>query len=122
MVKAVWWLVTLVLAVMMGASGVACLMEAPAMVASMQHLGYPHYMLFILGTAKVLGVLALLLPVPRGLREWAYAGFTFNMLGALWSHHAAGDTLEIMEPAMVGLGLVQVSYWLNRLRRDRKAD
>ena len=115
MIKALWWLDTLVLAVLMSISGLASLIGAPFMVASMQHLGYPQYLLSILGTAKILGVLAILGPAPRGIKEWAYAGFTFNMLGAIWSHHVVGDGLEGMQPAMVALGLVQVSYWLHRI-------
>src|SRR5580698_3652179 len=42
-----------------------------------EHLGYPIYLLSMLGIAKLCGAVALVLPVPRGLREWAYAGFVF---------------------------------------------
>lgn len=120
MIKAIWSLVTLAFAFMMSVSAFACLTQSPQMVAGMQHLGYPVYLLHILGTAKALGVLALLLPVPRALREWAYAGFTFLILGALWSHAATNDPPEVLQPAWVALGMSQVSYWLGRLRYCQK--
>lgn len=54
-------------------------------------LGYPVYFLTILGTGKILGVIAILLPQFRLLKEWAYAGFFFAMVGALFSHLAIGE-------------------------------
>ena len=54
-------------------------------------LGYPLYLLYILGTWKILGVIAILMPRFKLLKEWAYAGFFFAMTGALVSHLASGD-------------------------------
>jgi len=76
------------------------------------HLGYPPYLLTILGTAKLLGALALLQNRLPTLREWAYAGFTINLLGATASHLFAGDPLSIaMVPAAL-LAPLAVSYIL----------
>jgi uncharacterized membrane protein YphA (DoxX/SURF4 family) len=55
------------------------------------HLGYPPYLLTILGVAKLLAVAALLVPGFRRIREWAYAGVFFVYAGAACSHFAVGD-------------------------------
>ncbi|MBV9597776.1 MAG: DoxX family protein [Chloroflexi bacterium] len=60
-------------------------------VEGMQALGYPIYMMTILGTWKVLGSITLLVPRFPRLKEWAYAGMFFNMTGAAVSHLVAGD-------------------------------
>ena len=60
-------------------------------VEGMQALGYPAYMMLILGTWKVLGSLALLAPRFPRLKEWAYAGMFFNMTGAAISHLVVVD-------------------------------
>ncbi|HVA97594.1 MAG TPA: DoxX family protein [Bacteroidia bacterium] len=54
-------------------------------------LGFPIYFLTILGTWKILGVIVILIPRFKLLKEWAYAGFFFAMTGALVSHLAIGD-------------------------------
>ena len=58
------------------------------------HLGYPQQLRFLLGIAKFLGAIALIMPgVPR-LKEWAYAGFTFAWIAASIAHYIAGDRAE----------------------------
>ena len=57
------------------------------------HLGYPIYFLYIIGTWKILGVVALLTPKLALLKEWAYAGFFFAMSGAVTSHIVSGDSI-----------------------------
>jgi hypothetical protein len=44
-----------------------------------------------LGTAKILGVIAVLVPGAGRLKEWAYAGLIFDITGALYSHLSVGD-------------------------------
>jgi len=79
--------------------------EAPAMVDTMTHLGYPIYFLKILGTAKLLGIAAILYGRFKTLKEWAYAGFTFDVIGAAWSHLASKDPFYV---ALVPLGFLLV--------------
>ena len=80
------------------------------------HLGYPRYLLPFLGTAKCLGVIVVLLPgVPR-LKEWAFAGLIFDLVGALYSHLSVGDGPSAWMPAVIGLLLVTASYLVFRLR------
>lgn len=76
-----------------------------------RHLGYPEYFGNALVIFKVLGVLALIIPqIPNRLKEWAYAGFTFDFIFAAISHGAVdginGDTFF---PFIV-LAVLMVSY------------
>ena len=85
-------------------------------------LGYPLYLMTLLGTAKLLGVAALLAPGRPLLKEWAYAGFSFNLLGATASHVFSGDPFsETVRPAallLVGIG----SYLLRPASRRLMLD
>ncbi len=58
------------------------------------HLGYPHYIEAFLSIAKILGVIALLIPGFPRLKEWAYAGFFFDLTGALYSTLSVGDPVS----------------------------
>ena len=91
----------------MAASGVADLVHAPPMVESMSHLGYPLFVATLLGIWKLLGVGALLIPGAPRLKEWAYAGFAFELTGAAFSHAAVGDGVgQVVTPLVVlALGL-----------------
>src|SRR5438045_222009 len=78
------------------------------------HLGLPGYFKVELTTAKILGVLALLIPgVPAKIKEFAYFGFAITLISASIAHFATGDgrisPLFILDP-LVFLGLLTVSY------------
>ena len=78
------------------------ILQAKEMTNMIAHLGYPPYFMDILGVWKILGVIAILLPGFKLVKEWAYAGFFFAMTGALISHLAIGDDglKEIIGPVM----------------------
>ena len=59
---------------------------AQPIVEGITALGYPLYVLKILGTCKILGAIALAVPGLRRIKEWAYAGFVYDFLGAAASH------------------------------------
>ncbi len=89
---AAYWIITPLLVFAIGSGGVAELAHLPANVGGIVHvLGYPPYVLTILGFWKVLGAIALLVPRFPRLKEWAYAGIFFNVTGAAASHAAVGD-------------------------------
>ena len=75
----------------MFSSGLQQIFRQKDMVDMVSALGYPMYFMTILGVWKILGVIAVLLPGFKLLKEWAYAGFFFVMTGALISHIAVGD-------------------------------
>jgi len=86
------------------------LLGIPQAVSIFGHLGYPIYLLPFLGTAKTLGVVVVLVPGFRRLKEWAFAGLVFDLIGALYSHLSVGDSPSGWMPAVIGLILVGGSY------------
>lgn len=84
----------------------------------MTRLGYPVYLLTILGVWKILGVVALLAPKLPLIKEWAYAGFFFAMSGAAISHLASRHPVTDMLPSLLLLVLTIVSWYFRPA--DRK--
>jgi hypothetical protein len=81
--------------------------------AGMEHLGYPEYFALMLATFKVVGVLALALPmVPKTLREWAYGCFVLELISATWSHAAVDGwgNGQTYFPVVI-LGILLTSYF-----------
>jgi len=93
-------------------SGTMKLLGAEPLRQSMVHLGYPTYLLGILGFWMVAAVVALWLPGFGRLKEWAYAGIAFQMSGAFVSHLSVGDALAQSMPPLVLLALAVASYLL----------
>jgi uncharacterized membrane protein len=89
--KIIYWIATALLAFGMLQSGIFAVLRTKQWVDIITPLGYPLYFLTILGTWKILGVIAILIPRFKLLKEWAYAGFFFAMTGAFISHLACGD-------------------------------
>ncbi len=76
------------------------------------HLGYPAYFGIMLTVFKVLGALTLILPqMPKRLKEWAYAGFTFDFIAAFVSHAAVDGLVPMSFFPFVVLGVLLVSYF-----------
>lgn len=89
------------------------LLSSPEAVAAFQHLGYPVYLLPFLGVAKLLGIIAILSPGFPRLKEWAYAGFTYDLAGALYSGIAVGDPAGALAPISMGFVFIAGSYILH---------
>jgi len=115
--KIIYWVATLWLALGMTSSAVVQLMRIPEGVQGVTHLGYPAYLLTILGTWKILGVIAILAPRFPVVKEWAYAGFFFVTSGALISHVTMGDPFGEILPAVLLLTLTVVSWYLRPASR-----
>jgi hypothetical protein len=78
----------------------------------MIHLGYPLYVMTILGFWKILGVAVLLAPGLKLFKEWAYAGFFFLMTGAVVSHLASGDGAQGVVAQCIFIALIVASWSL----------
>ena len=87
----IYWIFTALFTIGMFSSGLQQILRQKDMVDMVSALGYPMYFMTILGVWKILGVIAVLLPGLKIVKEWAYAGFFFVMTGALISHIAMGD-------------------------------
>jgi len=118
--KVIYWISTLWLALGMTSTGVVQLFKLKADVDQIIHLGYPVYLLTILGIWKILGVMAVLVPKFPVLKEWAYAGFFFAMSGAAISHIVSGDRVSQIFPALLLLILTMVSWYFRPDSRRTK--
>jgi hypothetical protein len=119
--KIIYWISTIWLALGMLSTGAVQLFKAKegqGGVDMITHLGYPVYLLTILGIWKISGVIALLIPKFPLLKEWAYAGFFFVMSGAIFSHIATGDSVSEIFPSLLLLILTVVSWYFRPA--DRK--
>jgi hypothetical protein len=94
---------------------------SPEAVANLQHLGYPAYFGVLLGAWKLAGAIAITVPGLPRLKEWAYAGFVFDLTAAAVSHLLLGDAaLDVMAP-LGFLGLVLASWGLRPASRTLAA-
>jgi hypothetical protein len=116
--KIIYWIATIWLASGLLAGGLQQMFLTKNFVAIFEHLGYPLYLMYILGVWKVLATIAILVPGFRLLKEWAYAGSFFVWSGALVSHLFLGDSLMATLPAVVLLLLTVVSWYFRPA--DRK--
>ena len=89
-IKIMYWIFTGLFAALMLFSAVPDALVVPDAVTFMVKLGYPVYIIRFLGIAKVLGVVAILIPGFPRLKEWAYAGLFFDLIGATYSIIAIG--------------------------------
>lgn len=118
--KIIYWIATGWLALGMVSTAAVQLLKAKegqGGLDSVTHLGYPAYILTILGVWKVLGVVAVLIPKFPLVKEWAYAGFFFVMTGAMFSHVASGDSVSTIFPSLLLLALTAVSWYFRPAER-----
>lgn len=113
-----YWTLTVPFALLMFMDGIGGLMRAEAGQEVMRHLGYPLYVLSIFGMAKVLGAIGLIQPWYPTLKEWAFAGFTINFIGAAASRAYVGDAMSLILMPLVMLALLLGLYVLGK-KRDR---
>jgi hypothetical protein len=104
---------------MVGA-GIQELRHAAELLEGARRLGYPDYLLTILGAAKLVGAPILLVQRFPHLKEWVYAGFSFDFGGAIISHTLSGDTLLQTLPAILCGALLALSYASYRIRGSAK--
>ena len=102
-----YWVFTGLFSAMMLGSAIPDVISSPIAVQGMHvELGYPVYFIPFIGVAKVLGVLAILLPLSARIKEWAYAGLVFDLIGATFSIIAIGkpDWMFMILPLFLGVG------------------
>jgi len=110
---AAYWLFTAGAAAELGAGGALDITGNPSVRDLVAHLGYPSYFLVLLGTWKMLGAVALLIPGRALLKEWACAGAFFTYTGAVVSHVTTGYALGEV-PVLIFLTALAVASWALR--------
>jgi hypothetical protein len=111
-----YWVVTGLLCAELGAGGFLDVLRTHYAVGIVTRLGYPPYILTILGLWKLLAIPALLAPGFTRLKEWTYAGICFDMTGAAMSHAACGEGKAVIAPLVIA-ALAVVSWWLRPASR-----
>ena len=108
--KIIFWTTTIIIFLFEGVMP-ALTSQTELAKEGIRHLGYPEYFGNALVVFKILGVLILIIPqIPKRLKEWAYAGFTFDFLFACISHWAVdGFGFQTIFPLII-LAILMVSY------------
>ncbi|MFL5744596.1 MAG: DoxX family protein [Niastella sp.] len=115
--RIIYWIATLWLALGMTATGIVQLIRNKDEVAMFNRLGYPMYLLLIIGVWKLLGVIAVLAPKFPLVKEWAYAGFFFVMTGAVISHLAINDAPKELFGPILLIVLTIISWYFRPANR-----
>ncbi|WP_185290298.1 DoxX family protein [Chryseobacterium lactis] len=115
--RSIYWVFTLWMSLGMVSTAIVQLMKNKDELANFTNLGYPAYLMTIIGVWKLLGVIAILIPKRLLLKEWAYAGFFFVMSGAVISHLIVGDISGRTFPAVLLFVLVIISWYFRPANR-----
>ena len=109
--KIIYWVTTGLVGAFMLMSAGMYISGSAKVVEGIKSIGFPPFFLYLLGTAKALGAIALLQQKFAKLREWAYAGFTYVFISAAWAHIASG----VSNPSgpIIFLIVLGVSYFFN---------
>jgi hypothetical protein len=107
--KIAYWVTTGLVGALSIFAAYAYLSGSAQAVQGFAHVGYPQQLRIILGIAKFLGAITLVVPGLPKLKEWAYAGFTFAWISAFVAHYLAKDGPRAYTP-LVFLALLAVSY------------
>ena len=104
-----YWVTTGLVAAMSLFAAFSYLTGNSQAVEGFAHVGYPQQLRVLLGIAKLLGAITLVVPGLPKLKEWAYAGFTFAWIAASVAHYLAKDGPKVFMPVIL-LALLAVSY------------
>lgn len=118
--KIAFWVSTGLVAAMSAMAAFGYLSGSAQSVEGFAHVGYPQQLRIILGIAKPLGAIVLLMPGFSRLKEWAYAGFTFAWICACVAHYLANDGAKAFMPVIL-LAVLAVSYVTRPISRQWEA-
>jgi uncharacterized membrane protein YphA (DoxX/SURF4 family) len=110
--KTWYWIATIIFALMMIMDGFGGITQQEAGKEVLKHLGYPMYLLIIVGIAKLLGAISILQHKYTAIKEWAYAGFAINFIGAFASRAFVGDGISLLIPPVIALVIMFIPYTL----------
>lgn len=120
--KITYWILTGLFAFVMIGSAIPNIMVNPMSVQGFKEMGYPTYIIPFLGWAKLLGSITILVPGFPRLKEWAYAGLLFDLLGATYSVANSGKTIDQWAPIFIFVALGFASYYFYHKRLTATAE
>lgn len=107
-----YWVITGLFAAFMLFSAIPDILLSPEAVTMITGLGYPKYFIVFIGLAKVLGSIAILIPNFNRIKEWAYAGLFFDLIGAVYSMIAKEGFQLQMTFMVLPISFLFLSYYL----------
>lgn len=108
-----YWVVTGLFSAFMVFSSISNVLSSPEAVQFLSdQLGYPKYIIPFLGVAKILGVVAILVPTFRRIKEWAYAGLFFDLAGGFYSLLSVEGMKFQVFFMLIFIGVLFTSYFL----------
>ena len=113
----IYWIVTGLFAFFMVGSAIPDALSMKLAQEGFSGIGMPLYLLPFLGVAKILGVIAILVPGYPRIKEWAYAGLIIDLTGAVYSIYSIGKPASDWAPVFIpiALGLLSYTYYHKRL-------
>src|SRR4051812_44681096 len=108
----IFWTATIIIFLFEGLMPLSTLLFAPEYAtAGTKPLGYPDYFAHALIVFKVLGATSLIIPkLSERVKEWAYAGLTYNIIFAVISHVAVDGFIAVSFFPLLILGMLALSY------------
>ena len=108
--KILYWVFTGLFAFVMLGSSIPDILVISEAVEGFKQIGLPAYLIPFLGWAKLFGGIAILVPGFSRIKEWAYAGLIFDLLGATYSVYSVGKSTMDWAPMLIFIGLGLASY------------
>jgi hypothetical protein len=116
-----YWIITALFSAFMIFSSIGGItLHADAVKMLHEHLGYPLYFIQWLSVFKVIGAIAILLPmVPARVKEWAYFGFFLDLATGMYSFIAVGDPVSQWAGMSIFIAIFFIAYWLHHKRLSK---
>jgi len=111
-IKIFYWIVTGLFLLMMTFSGIASLASREQSMQVFNSINMPSYLIPFISIAKILGVIAILVPGYPRLKEWAYAGLIYDLIGAAYCNYSVGKPAGECAPILIFLAIAFASYFL----------
>ena len=111
-IKIIYWIITGLFALFMLFAGITEAIQHESGRQIMQHLGYPAHVLIVLGVGKILAAVALVQNKFKIIKEWAYAGLTFNFIGACVARAYGHDSIALIISPLLFMAVMFVAYYL----------
>jgi len=112
-IKIIYWTSTILFAGFMIFSSIPDILLTEETKQFITHLGYPEYIIPFLGVAKILGCIAIVVPSFKKIKEWAYAGLIFELVGAFYSLIKVDGFQLPMTFMILIIGMAVTSYIYN---------
>ena len=113
-IKITYWVLNILFCLFHVMDAWGGLSKAKAGVDAMNAMGYPIYLMGFLAVLKLLGVVALLQNKYKTIKEWAFAGFSFTLIGAAVSHACVNDQILFIIMPVVFLAILFALYYFWR--------